>query len=57
MTTPPGQHLVQRVTGKDINLLQIMEQHGVRADDITRIVREVIPAMVDDSLEGPDCAE
>ena len=34
-----------------------MEEHGIRADDVTRIVREVIPAMIDDSLEGPNCTE
>lgn len=34
-----------------------MEQHGVGADDVTRIVRKVVPAVVNDSLEGPDSAE
>ena len=34
-----------------------MKQHGVWADDVARIIREVIPAMVNDSLEGPDSAE
>lgn len=51
------QYKTQQPQRRGQDLLQIMKQHGVGADDIARVVREVIPAMIDDSLEGPNCAE
>lgn len=34
-----------------------MIQHRVRADDIARVVRKIIPAMINNSLERPDGAK
>ena len=35
-------------------LLEIMEEHGMRANDVAGIIREIVATMINNSLECPD---
>ena len=37
--------------------LEIMEEHRMRANDVTGVVRKIVATMINNSLECPDCSE